>query len=720
MVKQYSFFPSSEQRTRQIETVDELGDALSAYLSAEQVSRVKRAYYYAEQAHEGQRRRSGEPYITHPLAVAGILSEMHMDEQSLLAALLHDVIEDTGISKDALQRQFGSEVAELVDGVSKLTRIEFESKAEAQAENFQKMAMAMARDIRVIIVKLADRLHNMRTLGVLDPAKRRRVARETLDIYAPIAQRLGMHNVRVEFEDLGFYAMYPMRSERIRQALNKMRGGESGRLVEGITVTLENCLAEEGFQARIIGREKHLYSIYKKMLNKKKTFSDILDIYAFRIVVDSVEACYSVLGVVHSLYKPVPGQFKDYIAIPKANGYQSLHTVLFGKRGLPIEVQIRTEEMEEMANIGIASHWIYKNRGSSNADRGHSRATRWAQSLLEIRDRAGDSMEFIENVKIDLFPDEVYVFTPRGEIMELPQGATAVDFAYAVHTDIGSHCIACRVNRQLAPLSEPLQSGQTIEVITSPGARPNPSWLQTVVTAKARSSIRHFLKHQRSADAIELGRTLLEGALAGLGSTLSAISEKRRHEFIETTELETFNDLLEQIGVGNRVALLAARQILQTAGIRMKENEQPMVVSGTEGVLVHFARCCYPVPGDPIIGLQSAERGVVIHRESCHNSARHRDHPERYMSMVWAESIDREFPVEIKVELESHRSMIAVLAARINSADGSIDKISVEHQNPRTTTVNIVVGVNSRVHLARLIKRLRSVPEVIRVQRELH
>ncbi|MFT5576955.1 MAG: guanosine-3',5'-bis(diphosphate) 3'-pyrophosphohydrolase, partial [Bermanella sp.] len=509
---QYSIFhtQNGQQPERSIAA---LATTLADYLSPEQVNLVQRAYYYAEQAHEGQRRRSGEPYVTHPLAVAAILADMHMDHQSLMAAMLHDVIEDTAINKKTLGDQFGGTVAELVDGVSKLSRIEFQSRAEQQAENFQKMALAMARDIRVILVKLADRLHNMRTLGVLQPAKRRRIARETLEIYAPIAQRLGMHNIRLEFEDRGFSAMYPMRADRIRAAVKKMRGDRS-EIVENIREAIESYLDEEGISTRVLGREKHLYSIYQKMRAKRKSFNEIVDLYAFRIVVDSVDSCYRVLGCVHSLYKPVPGQFKDYIAIPKANGYQSLHTGLFGLHGVPIEIQIRTADMEEMANNGIAAHWLYKTDGEAQGGRSHARARQWVQGLLEMQQRAGNSLEFIENVKVDLFPDEIYVFTPRGEILELPAGATPVDFAYAVHSDIGNKCVACRINRRLAPLSEVLQSGQTVEIITAQGAQPNPGWLNYVVTAKARSTIRHFLKHQRRSEAMELGQRMLEKALA--------------------------------------------------------------------------------------------------------------------------------------------------------------------------------------------------------------
>lgn len=720
-MQQFSIFQYEKPGAAE-HSIDSLSEALSGYLSEDQINLVRRAYYYAEQAHEGQRRRSGEPYVTHPLAVAGILAEMHMDHQSLMAAMLHDVIEDTGIAKQALGEQFGEAVAELVDGVSKLTQIEFQSRAEAQAENFQKMALAMAKDIRVILVKLADRLHNMRTLGVLKPEKRRRIARETLEIYAPIAQRLGMHNVRVEFEDLGFAAMYPMRARRIRAAVKAARGNRH-ELVERIKAALEHCLEQEGHQARVIGREKHLYSIYRKMKSKRKSFSEIMDLYAFRIIVDSVDTCYRVLGCVHSLYKPVPGQFKDYIAIPKSNGYQSLHTGLFGMHGVPIEIQIRTEEMEEMANYGIAAHWLYKSNGNGLDNSSHARARRWVQGLLEMQQRAGDSLEFIENVKIDLFPDEIYVFTPRGDILELPSGSTPVDFAYAVHTDIGNNCVACRINRRLAPLSETLQSGQTVDIITSSGAQPNPAWLNFVVTARARTHIRHTLKNRRRADATALGRRLLEKALAGLDSSLEQIAESQTQRLLTETGYDDLDRVLEEIGLGNRVATIVARQLLaldDTTTGNSSGSRDPLVIRGTEGFLLHFARCCYPMPGDPIVGHISAEKGMVVHTESCHNSADFRDKPERTMALRWAENVEGEFNVELRVELERSRGIIAVLATRITSGEASIKKIAVEDEDPRVSAVNLIIGVHNRVHLARIMKRIRTIKAVTRVIRVRH
>jgi len=696
--------------------IDALADRLSTYLGPDQVNLVRRAYFYAEQAHDGQRRRSGEAYVTHPLAVANILADMHMDHQSLMAAMLHDVIEDTGIPKDALVAQFGETVAELVDGVSKLTQMNFETKAEAQAENFQKMAMAMARDIRVILVKLADRLHNMRTLEVLAGEKRRRIAKETLEIYAPIANRLGMHTMRVEFEDLGFKAMHPMRSERIRAAVRRARGNRN-EIVDKIEQSLIHCLEREGLEGDVLGREKHLYSIYKKMRGKRKAFHEIMDVYAFRIVVDKVDTCYRVLGAVHSLYKPLPGRFKDYIAIPKANGYQSLHTTLFGMHGVPIEIQIRTREMEEMANNGIAAHWLYKSPEDEVPKGTHARARQWVKGVLELQQRAGNSLEFIESVKIDLFPDEVYVFTPKGRIMELPKGSTAVDFAYAVHTDVGNTCIACRVNRRLAPLSQPLESGSTVEIITAPGARPNPAWLNFVVTGKARTHIRHALKLQRRSESINLGERLLSKALSGFETSLEKISPERIQQVLAEYHMEYVEDLLEDIGLGNRMAYVIARRLILRDDEQAPALEGPLAIRGTEGLVLNYAKCCTPIPGDPIVGHLSAGKGMVVHLETCRNIADVRHNPDKCIQLSWSKDVTGEFNVELRVELEHQRGLIALLAGSVNAADGNIEKIGMDERDGRISVVQLVVSVHDRVHLARVIKKLRAIKGVTRITR---
>ncbi|MGI2026296.1 bifunctional GTP diphosphokinase/guanosine-3',5'-bis pyrophosphate 3'-pyrophosphohydrolase [Endozoicomonas acroporae] len=703
-------------------TIDEFAGRLKSYLNPEQVNLVRRAYYYAEQAHDGQTRRSGDPYIIHPLEVASILADMHMDHQSLMAAMLHDVIEDTGIEKQDIAGQFGDVIADLVDGVSKLTHMNFENKTLAQAENFQKMALAMAKDIRVILVKLSDRLHNMRTLGVLRPDKRRRIAKETLDIYVPIANRLGMHTLRIELEDLGFFAMYPMRARLIRQAVRNARGNRKD-LVSQVQQAIAARLEEEGLKGRVVGREKHLYSIYSKMKNQSKSFDDIMDMFAFRIIVDKVDSCYRALGIVHNFYKPIPGRFKDYIAIPKANGYQSLHTTLFGMHGVPIEIQIRTQEMEDMANNGIAAHWLYKS-GEEALSGSHARTRQWLKGVLELQKNAGDSLEFIENVKIDLFPDEVYVFTPKGHILELPKGATAVDYAYAVHTDVGNTCVACRINKRLASLSQPLQSGQTVEVVTAPGARPNAAWLNFVVTGKARSNIRHFLKHQRRNESIALGRRLLSKALVSFDSSLEQISEEVIRQQLSVFDLDDLDGLLEDIGLGNRMAYIVAKILVEPGSLPenksqldLSNSEKPLSIRGSEGMVISFGKCCYPIPGDPVVGHVSSGRGIVIHTDTCPNVSEIRHNPEKVLEVEWDKDVSGEFTVELSVELEHHRGMIASLATAITAVEGNIEKISMVEQDSRCSIVQLLLSVRDRVHLAKIIKRLRVIKGVYSIIR---
>lgn len=701
-------------------TIDDLCDRLKGYLPADEIQQVRRAYFYAEQAHDGQKRSSGEPYVTHPLAVATILANLHLDHQALIAALLHDVIEDTGISKEAVARQFGDAVAELVDGVSKLTQIKFESKAEAQAENFRKMVLAMAEDIRVIIVKLADRLHNMRTLGVLRADKKRRIARETLDIYAPIANRLGINTLRLELEDLSFQAIYPMRYERLRRAVQQVRGNRK-EVVKKIQQRLQERLEQDGLKGRVVGREKNLLSLYRKMKHQKKSFSDIMDVYAFRIMTETVDDCYRVLGTVHNTYKPVPGRFKDYIAIPKANGYQSLHTSLFGLSGMPIEVQIRTRDMEAMANNGVAAHWLYKAGQTDRpiAEGSHARARQWVKGLLEMQQRAGDSLEFIEHVKVDLFPDEIYIFTPSGEIMELPKGSTPVDFAYAVHTDIGNGCVACRIDRKLAPLSAKLQSGQTVEVITAPGARPNLAWLSFVTTAKARSAIRHFIKQQQRSESEVLGRRLLDKALAQFDVRLELIPEDRLQPLLKEMEVNSMHELLEAIGLGQRMAYVVARRLLNEAEAAAagKTEESSMIIHGTEGMVVSFARCCRPIPGDSILGHISFGSGIVVHRDNCRNLSEIRDNPDKCVTLRWADKTEGDFNVSLKLEIEHQRGIIARIATLVTEMDASLERISVDERDARLSTLTLEVLVSDRIHLARIMKKLRLIPEVNRVVR---
>jgi guanosine-3',5'-bis(diphosphate) 3'-pyrophosphohydrolase len=716
--------------------IHDLCTLLETYLDAEQVKDVYRAYLFGAAAHEGQHRQTGEPYIFHPVAVARILAEMRMDAGTIIAALLHDVIEDTATDKEQVAQEFGEEVAELVDGVSKLTQVSFGSKAEAQAENFRKMMLAMVKDIRVILIKLADRLHNMRTLGVMRPEKQRRIARETLEIYAPIANRLGMKDMALELEDLGFRARYPMRYRVLQEAVQRTRGHRK-ELVERIRISLQDRLHQEGLEVPVDGREKHLYSIYDKMRNKKLSFSEVFDVFAFRIIVDKVDTCYRVLGVVHNLYKPVPGRFKDYIAIPKVNGYQSLHTILFGPHGIPIEVQIRTEDMDRVAQAGIAAHWLYKTGEVS-----HSHATEWLKGLLELQKNAGNSQEFLENVKIDLFPDEVYVFTPKGDIMTVPRGATALDFAYAVHTDLGNTCVAIKIDRHLAPLRTELLNGQTVEIITAPGAKPNPVWLDFVVTGKARANIRHFLKQMKRDDAIELGKRMLDKALAGVSLPMEKIPFTHIEALLTQLNIQSLDDLYEDISLGNRMASLVARQLVdidKAQGGKPKEvrgmkglisrytpdwlkastgrNKAPLAIRGTEGTVVTYAKCCRPIPGDPILGFVSTGRGIVIHTKGCKNVREFRKNPERWVDVQWESNIQSNFPVDIRIDTANQRGALATIAATIAELEANIENVSIEERDGRYSTMLFTVSVKDRNHLANIMRRVRAIESVARISR---
>jgi len=694
--------------------ISHLSELLESYLEPEQVRNVYRAYLFGAEAHDGQCRMSGEPYITHPLAVAKILADMHMDYAGIIAAILHDVIEDTPTAKEQIEKEFSKEVAELVDGVSKITQMDFASKAEAQAENFRKMMLAMVKDIRVIMIKLADRLHNMRTLGVMRPDKRRRIARETLEIYSPIAARLGMNKVRLELEDLGLAALYPQRYRVLKEAVIKARGNRK-EIINKIETSINRRLRQENLTGEAVGREKHLYSIYTKMVSKSLSFREVFDMYAFRIVVDSADQCYRVLGVVHNLYKPVPGKFKDYIAIPKANGYQSLHTILFGPYGVPIEIQIRTQDMDEVAESGVAAHWLYKT-GDDNST-SSPRARGWLRNLLELQKNAGDSLEFIENVKIDLFPDEVYVFTPKGEIMEMPRDASVVDFAYAVHSDVGNTCVAARVDRRLVPLRTPLYNGQTVEIITASGAHPNPSWLSFVVTAKARTNIRHYLKQLRQEDAIELGKRMLDKALMGLGSSLSSVSDEQMSELLQISSLKNSETLFEDIGLGGRLAVLVARQLM-VSDDRTEEQTQPLVIKGTEGMVVSFAKCCHPIPGDPIVGFVSAGRGIVVHTQNCNNIADYRKLAEKWIDVEWSNDIEGDFVAEMRVEVANQRGVLATLAAIISDMGSNIENVDIEERDGMTNSINFTLTVKNRDHLAKIIRRAKSVNNVMRISRK--
>ena len=703
--------------------ISHLCEMLETYLEMEQVAEVYQAYLFGAEAHNGQSRASGEPYIYHPLAVARILAEMHMDQKSIISAILHDVIEDTKFAKDQVESRFGSEVAELVDGVSKLTHIEFSSKAEAQAENFRKMMLAMVKDIRVIIIKLADRLHNMRTLGVMRPDKRRRIALETLEIYSPIANRLGMNRIRLELEDLGFLAMYPERYRIINENVKKARGNRK-EIVSKLEESVLERIRQEGLIGRVIGREKHLFSIYNKMKMKQLPFSEVMDVYALRIVVNSVDMCYRVLGAVHNLYKPVPGKFKDYIAIPKSNGYQSLHSVLFSPYGVAIEVQIRTEDMDRVAEAGIAAHWLYKDEDDAASNSAQVRARRWLHDLLELQQHAGNSMEFLENVKIDLFPEEVYLFTPGGDIMAMPRGSTAVDFAYAVHTDVGNQCVAAKVDRQLVPLRTKLLNGQTVEIITAPEASPNPIWMDFVFTAKARTNIRHFLHQLHHDEAEELGKRLINKCLAVHGTSIDVLPEEDVKQVSEEQGFVSISDMLCAVGLGNHIPIvvaLALAQIRKKMGDRTGNDDelvsQPLAIKGTEGAVINYAKCCRPIPGDPILGFITAGRGIVIHTQDCKNVAEFRDKPEKWLDVKWEDDIHGDFPVDINLLVISKRGVLARVAATIADVEANIENVNITERDGAHSTLSFAVLVENRQHLARIMRELRKMEEVIRIQR---
>jgi RelA/SpoT family (p)ppGpp synthetase len=687
-----------------------LKEKLGTYLPPEQIEAVEKAYLLARSAHEGQTRSSGDPYITHPVAVAQILADLRLDHQTIMAAILHDVIEDTAISKAQLAESFGDTVADLVEGVSKLTQIKASTKAEAQAENFRKMMMAMVRDIRVILIKLADRLHNMRTLGPLRPDKRRRIARETLEIYAPIANRLGIYSIREEYERLGFQALHPMRYRILESVVRKARGNRK-EIVENIQMKITQRLREAGIPGEVQARQKSLYSIYKKMKRKKANFDDIMDVYGFRVITESVDACYRVLGQIHNLFTPVPDRFKDYIAIPKANGYQSLHTTLKSPEGLHIEVQIRTEEMHHMAESGVAAHWLYKT--GDQATPTEVKAREWMQKLLEYQDRADSSLDFIEHVKIDLFPDEVYVFTPNGNIIELPSGATPVDFAYAIHTDVGNSCIACKIDGRLAALSSQLTNGQTVEIVTAPGARPNPAWLGFVKTGKARANIRHFLRSMRHDEAVQLGGRLLSKALGG--RELEDLTDEERSQLLRQSKYKTMESLLMDIGLG-LVPPQVVAQKLETEDSGSQE-QKPLAIKGTEGLLIEYADCCLPIPGDPVVGETMPGKGIRVHRENCSRTEALRESANRLLPVSWEETVEGEFASRLRVVVFNGRGVLAGLTHLISVEEGNIIDVHVSRDDGQTNTLIFQLGVRDRVHLARIIKRLRRHKSVCRIER---
>jgi len=715
----------AEQKAELLSQLEQLKKTLSAYLKPEDIEQIESAFHFSANAHEGQFRVSGEPYISHPLAVTAILANWHLDAQALTAALLHDVTEDTEITNKEIGERFGKVAAELVDGVSKLDKIEFQSHEEAQAENFRKMLLAMARDVRVILIKLADRFHNMQTLDAIRPEKRRRIARETLEIYAPIANRLGLNNLYRELQELSFRHLYPLRYSVLSKAIKAARGNRR-EVVSKILNGLKVRLTELDIEAEVGGREKHLYSIYRKMREKSLSFSQVLDIYGFRVMVKDVPSCYLALGALHSLYKPVPGKFKDYIAIPKANGYKSLHTTLIGPYGTPIEVQMRTTEMNHVAESGVASHWLYKD--DTTLSELQQKTHKWLQSLLELQSTSGDPAEFLEHVKIDLFPGEVYVFTPNGKIMALPNGTTAVDFAYAVHTDIGNRCVACRINYELMPLRTELQNGDQVEIITAAHANPNPAWLSYVKTGKARAQIRHFLKTTQQEESAALGERLLAQALRTFDLTPDNIAAAVWTKFVQECGAKNKKDILTDIGLGKRLPAIVARRLASgheeegaTGTVAPLKPQAPILIRGTEGMAVELARCCRPIPGDPILGTIRKGQGLVIHMSDCPVLSKNRGERAKWVDVEWEHGANRLFDVGIRVGAENTRGVLAKVAAEISEAGSNIRHLSMdEEERGMYTPLFFTIQVSNRAHLARVMRALRRLPEVARILRIRH
>jgi len=722
-----------QPRRHDVVSIAKLTSMLAGYLSPEEIKEVKAAFHFGDEAHLGQYRHSGEPYITHPVAVAETCAGWKLDAQSIMAALLHDVMEDQGVTKTELAERFGPKVAELVDGLSKLDKMEFRNREEAQAENFRKMLLAMARDVRVILVKLADRLHNMRTLGAVPSEKRRRVARETLDIYAPIAHRLGLNNTYRELQDLSLANFNPHRYATLEKAVKAARGNRR-EVVGKILESVQRAIADAQIEAEVTGREKTIFSIYKKMRDKQLSFSQVLDVYGFRVVVGSALECYTCIGVLHALYKPVPGKFKDYIAIPKVNGYQSLHTTLVGPFGAPIEFQVRTRKMHEIAEAGVAAHWLYKNGGADLNDV-QKRAHQWLKSLLDIQSEAGDSSEFLEHVKIDLFPDAVYVFTPKSKIMALPRGSTALDFAYSIHSDLGNQCVAVKINNELLPLRTELKSGDIVEVITAPYSKPNPAWLGFVRTGKARSAIRHYLKTMRLNESVQLGERLVDQSLKGYGLALADVEPDVWDKLVQWTGNKNRQEIFADIGLGRRVAAVMAKRIEVLISGRDTDDEHgradgshagsaphapPVVITGTEGMSVQLSACCRPIPGDDIMGYIGIGLGMAIHTTDCRVAQRiHRRDPGRWIDVAWAPQPGRLFDVAVKVLVRNVKGVFARVAADITSADANIVHIAMDEDlSQESTVLRFVIQVSDRVHLANVMRRVRTNPDVMRIVRE--
>ncbi|MFT5138585.1 MAG: guanosine-3',5'-bis(diphosphate) 3'-pyrophosphohydrolase [Lysobacterales bacterium] len=699
------------------EPVLALKDLLNTYLEPDKVAIILRAIDLGAKAHEGQTRKTGEPYIHHPLEVASILAQMRMDNLSVTAAILHDTLEDTPLTKAEIAAEFGEEIAELVDGVTKLDKMKFRTRGEADAESFRKLMLAMSRDLRVIFIKLADRLHNMRTIGSMEHDSRRRIARETLEIYAPIADRLGMNKIKSELEDLGFENLYPWRHRTIAEHISKVTGNRA-EVIENIKKALKKSMSEAGVASRIQGREKTPYSIYKKMLSKDLTFSEVTDVYAFRIVTHSEQHCYMALGAVHGLYQPKPGRFKDYIALPKANGYQSLHTILNSPFGLPVEIQVRTEDMDEFAEKGAAAHWQYKS-GESIKGSAEVRARDWLMQLVDAQRHTADSVEFLDSAKADLFPDEIFVFTPKGKIIDLRRQSTALDFAYAIHTDVGNHTSSIKIDNIDAPLSTRLNNGETVQVITDPAALPIPEWLEFVVTARARTAIRHYIKSLQQEDTVALGMRMLERALNARGSNVEALTQNQIDKFLTDNQLKQQEDLFRDLALGNVLANVVAAKLAPESGLHpgSGDNAEALTIAGSEGSAVDFGACCHPIPGDPIMGYVTAGKGVVVHRNQCRNTREFRKHPDRCLDVAWAPVTHSMFEVALRIQSRNTPGVLANISASIGEAGSNIEKVEQPEANPEVATLLFTISVNDRDHMARVMRRLRRNRNIIKVSR---
>jgi len=698
-----------------------LTQLIKTYLPKKEVDKVWEAYRYSEKAHSGQKRRSGEAYISHPVSVACIAARFHLDSQSIQAALLHDVVEDTESTESDIESKFGKQVSTLVTGLSKLDKVEFQDANEAQAENFRKMLLAMTQDVRVMLIKLSDRLHNMQTIQSLDENKKIRIAQETIDIYAPIANRLGLNNLYQELEDLCFEALHPVRYKTIQKAIKASRGNRK-EVIEKISNEISNKLNSVKTKAEITGREKNPSSIHRKMLEDQTGFNQINDIYAFRIIVNDINDCYLTLGTLHSLYNPIPRKFKDYIAIPKANGYQSLHSTLLGPFGVPVEIQIRTKNMHQLAEAGVAAHWLYKTKDAHVTDL-QQKTNQWLKRMLEIQNDSSNSLEFLEHLKVDLFPDEVYVFSPDGKIFALPKNSSSIDFAYAVHSDVGNKAVSAKINQMLVPLRTKLSTGDHVEIITSTLAKPNPTWLNFVITGKARSQIRNYLRSAESKDLIFLGEKMLNNALNAFHIHPTAIKKKHWNKLILDYHVESKNEILMDIALGKKVNVMVAHQLTNLMGDVASNKKQTkmldvITIKGSDDMAIQLASCCHPIPGDPILGYINKEKGLVIHTHDCQIvSELSLDH-DRWVDVEWEPDSEKLFNVRLSVLVVNERGMLGKIASVIADAESNIDNVSLQDMDGSPfATLNFVVQVRHRLHLAELIRNLRKITKVNKITR---